>query len=265
MPAVLTHIVIPIVLQVSLNAFAVGFTSPSSPIRLAILPLIVACVYQVIPICLQATERVVYAALLGAHSLSFLLQYIDTALLTKWSAEAGGPTTGAFQKQKGRGPQEETVERHPTIGERIQFGYYAAVTTRNVGTPFEVRGVPRFSNQDPSYVPSSITFLRQKLVSLIFYYIVLDLFTFASQPEQNSILYNPARVPWIDTNNLSFERLIIRSTTVLGFWVSLYCIIDGYMATLAIVSVALGFSDPRSWPPGFGSIGDAYTVRRFWR
>jgi len=81
-----------IVLQISLNAFVVAFTSPSSLFRLAFLPVIVICVQQTLPICLEATGRVLWAALIGAHSISFLFQYIDTALLSKWTLEAAGPT-----------------------------------------------------------------------------------------------------------------------------------------------------------------------------
>lgn len=258
MAALLQFLIALIFLQVFLNAFVIAFTLPSSSLRLAILPIIVICVYQVLPICLEATGRMIWAALLGAHSISFLFQYLDTALLSKWSTETCGPTA----RRKQRFVQDQNVQM--TIWARLRFGYHAAVSTRNIGTPFEVPGIPHFSTKDPNYVPSKATFLREKAMLLLSCYLILDIMTLASQPDQNPVLYNTSRVSWMNSSNLSMEQLITRSASVLGFWISLYCIIQAYMGSVAFLSVALGFSQVESWPPGFGPISEAYTVRRFW-
>jgi hypothetical protein len=207
---------------------------------------------------MEATGRVIWAALLGEHSVTFLVQYIDTVLLSKWNVEAGGPISS---------PAVDTVhtQRLPmTTWDRLRFGYRAAMSTRNLGTPYEVKGVPRFSAKHPNYVPSKAVFLRQKALHLFSCYLVLDILTFVSQPDQNQALYNTARISIADPDNRSIERLIIRSASTLGFWVSLFCIIQAYMGSVAFLSVALGISPIESWQPGFGSIGEAYTVRRFW-
>lgn len=264
----LTYLVGLIALQVSLNACVIAFTSPSSALRLMCLPLIMICVQQVLPICLEATGRVLWAALFGAHSISFLFQYLDTALLTKWSPDVAGPTADHTMGSIGNNRGRNNLQRLPTgkiaMWDRLRFGYYAAVSTRNVGCPFEVSGVPHFSSDSPSYVPSRGTFLRDKAISLLSCYLVLDFLTFASQPDQNPVLYSPARVPWATADNRSVERLIVRSASTFGFWLSLYCIIQAYMGFVAFLSVALGLSEVKSWPPGFGPISEAYTVRRFW-
>ena len=251
--------------QVSLNAFAVSFTSPSSLLRLVFLPATVFCLQQALPICSEATGRVLWAALLGAHSITFVFQYVDTALLSKWSPEAGGPTKG---KGRQRVPdQREEPSRQGTevsLGKRLRFGYYAAVSTRKVGTSFEVSGVPRFFAKDPSYVPSKNTFLRQKALLLLSCYLVLDALTFSSQPDQNQLLYDDSEVSLALAKNRSAEKIIVRSASTLGFWVSLYCVIQLYMGSVAVLSVSLGLSDVRSWRPGFGPVKEAYTVRRFW-
>ena len=251
--------------QISLNAFAIGFTSPSSLLRLFVFPVILICLQQTLPICLEATGRVLWAALLGAHSITFVFQYVDTALLSRWSPEAGGPTKGKgrqrmLDQSEGLNQQETEIP----FGRRLSFGYYAAVSTRNIGTSFEVPGVPRFSAKDPSYVPSKSTFLRQKALLLLSCYLVLDAFNFLSQPGQNQLLYNDSEVSLALAKNRSAERIIVRSASTLGFWVSLYCIIQLYMGSVAVLSVGLGLSDVRSWRPGFGPVNEAYTVRRFW-
>jgi len=188
MSPLLPYLIFLMVLQVSLNALLIAFTSPSSPLRLAVLPIIVICVHQVLPICLEATGRVIWAALLGAHSVSFLFQYLDTALLSKWSAEVGGPTAG--RKSATIRDENSTAK----TWDRLRFGYHAAVSTRNLGTAFEVPGAPYFSPKEPNYVPSRATFLRRKAMLLLSCYLILDLFTLASQPDQNPVLYNTSRM-----------------------------------------------------------------------
>lgn len=268
MSYLLTYLIGVIALQVSLNALIIAFTSPSSLLRLMSLPLVVLCVHQVLPICLEATGRVIWAALLGAHSITFLFQYLDTALLTKWSAEVGGPTADqnkeTIQSNKGRNDRQSLPTRKIAMWDRLRFGYYAAVSTRNVGYPFEVSGVPHFSSNNPTYVPSRRTFLREKASLLLSCYLVLDLLTLASQPDQNPVLYRPSNISWSNAGNRSVERLVIRSASTFGFWLSLYCIIQAYMGSMAFLSVALGFSEVNSWRPGFGPISEAYSVRRFW-
>jgi len=153
-----------IVLQISLNAFVVALTSPSSLFRLAFLPVIIICVQQTLPNCLEATGRVLWAALMGAHSISFLFQYIDTALLSKWTVEAAGPTKSRDGRRTqgyipGSDEPNSSVYENTTWG-RLRLGYYAAVSTRNVGSSFEVSGVPHFSTKDPSYIPSRGIFIR---------------------------------------------------------------------------------------------------------
>lgn len=246
-------------LQLSLNAIVLGFTRPASNLRLGVLPLNIVCLFEILPKCLNASGTVLLAALLGAHSATFLVQYIDTALVTRWSVDADGYLRQhrQSQDQAGLGP---AISRWP----RFRLGLYIAVSTRMIGTPYQVVGVPPSSRQDPNYFPGKLTFLLQKLVVLVRCYLFLDLSSFLSQPEQNPQLFHPGTISWLDTQNLSFERLIIRCTSVLGFWTSLYCIIEAYMGLLGFLSVGSGLSDVKQWPPGFGSVTEAYTLRRFW-
>ena len=224
MSSLLTYLIGVIALQVPLNTLIIAFTSPSSPLRLVVLPLIVLCVHQVLPICLEARGRVIWAAILGAHSINFLFQYLETALLTKWSAEVAGPTTDqpkeTLQGTKGRTNLPRLAARKIATWDRLRFGYAAAVSTRNVGYPFEVSGVPHFSSKSPSYVPSRRTFLRGKASLLLSCYLILDLLTFASQPDQNTVLYRPSQISWMNADNRSVEQLIFRSASSFGFWVS---------------------------------------------
>lgn len=53
-------------------------------------------------------------------------------------------------------------------------------------------------------------------------------------------------------------------TTVWVNLVSVYCTMSGVYASASIVSVAIGLYEPKDWPHLFGSLLDAYTVRKCW-
>ena len=265
MAFLLVTILITIFFEVFFNAVVIGFTSPSAYIRLAGLPIILTCVAYVLPRSLEASGKVIWAALLGAHSISFLFQYVETALVSKWSFNQKGPTKSSSIRRQLSTKDLNVQVQNAGSRDRIRYGFFAATTSRNVGTPYEVKGIPRFSDRKTGYVPSKSSFLSWKTVSLLLCYLVIDTFVFVSQPEQNAVNFHPDRIPWNDSRNISFEPLIIRVTSVIGFWINLYCIIYALMGSLAFIMVGIGVSEPKYWPPGFGSITEAYTLRRFWR
>jgi len=51
----------------------------------------------------------------------------------------------------------------------------------------------------------------------------------------------------------------------LGSGLGVFCAQQGVYSLVALAAVGLGLSEPRYWRPLFGSISQAYTVRRFWR
>ena len=64
--------------------------------------------------------------------------------------------------------------------------------------------------------------------------------------------------------SLGAQGLIFRCLNVFAYGVDTYCMISTQYLILSIVVVALGISEPWSWPNMFGTWSDVYTVRRFW-
>lgn len=252
-------------LQSSINAIVVGFTSPSSSLRLAFLPLIIYCVYAALPICLDATGTILGASLAGAFSISSLLQYIDTALLSRWSADVQGPkrSSGTYHVPAKR-PGQTSAESQLNTWQRLQFGFELSVSTRKAGTLYQVKGLRPLSTRDPQSLPSRGSFLASKIFQSLISYLILDLSTLASQPDQNQVLYHHTRISWRNLDNLTTEHLAIRVATTLGFWLNVYCVIQCYMGFFALIAVGFGVSKVEYWPPGFGPMSEAYTIRRFW-
>ena len=252
-------------LHVSANAVVVGFTPPVSLLRLVMLPVTIYGVYEALPICLEATGRALWAALAASFSISSLFQYLDTALLSRWSADVLGPTCSSGTYVVPLEPQRRPmVKPNPSGLQRLRFGFHLSVSTRKVGTSYQVKGVSSFSTKDTRYLPSREAFLLNKALVLLICYLVLDLSTLTSQPDQNQVLYHDARISMFDLNNLTLEQLLVRSVTTLGFWLNVYCIIEFYMGPFAFFTVGIGASKIECWPPGFGPVSEAYSIRRFW-
>lgn len=256
-----SHPVTLILIQVATIAFAVGFTSSSSIVRLAGLPILLGCVWLAVPTCSERLPRTFWANVLGATSVSYLLQYIDVALLSKWTFEADGPTVRSDREGK------KNKAHTGTVWERLRFGLLLASNCRYVGTPYAVKNIPLFSSGDPSYVPSRATFLRRTVGRMTFCYLLLDIFTsLGSQPEQNAIMFSPAAVRFLKRyNELSAEQVIIRIMSTMLFWISGYCVLQVLQGILAAVAVGTGLDKVESWRPNFGQLAEAYTVRQFWR
>lgn len=130
----LLHPVIFYLLEQLMITLILGFTSADSILRPAFLPLLVACVWKVISICLERIHRIPWAAFAGGVIICNLLGYVESALISKWTFEAQGPTSSA-----GPEPLQATHANRNNRGsfwERCRFGYLATTSSRNIGTPY---------------------------------------------------------------------------------------------------------------------------------
>lgn len=75
-------------------------------------------------------------------------------------------------------------------------------------------------------MPSKGAFFLHKAVVTFVTYLILDFSTYLRQPDQKPKLFHPARIPWLNGDNLALEQLQVKTTTVLGLWVDLYCVIQ---------------------------------------
>lgn len=260
------HPVIFLLLENLVIIFILGFTSADSIVRPAALPLLLACVWKVTLICPEKIHRVAWAGLLSGHIILSPLFYAESALISKWTFEAQGPTSSA-----GPEPLHAEYTNRKNHGkffwERCRFGFFVITSTRNTGMSNFVKNTPPFSSDDPNYIPSRAAFLYRKAITIILCFLILDLAGQGAQPlEHNSVFFSAETVPIFTGNgdNLTFEKITSRLGIVLGYWVFLYAVITGCYSLTSFVLVALGIKDVRLYRPYFGPIGEAYSVRQFW-
>lgn len=139
---------------------------------------------------------------------------------------------------------------------RIERGANLSWNLRDIGLNTQISNLPR--NRDPrargAYVMRQISWLSLHAIRLLVIWwpsvhFQLHKTWMRNEPPAATMLENV------------FRRVFF--TFVVGF--TTISIIDGVYILSAIVAVGSGYSDPASWPPCFGRLRDATSVRRFWK
>lgn len=139
---------------------------------------------------------------------------------------------------------------------------------RAIGTPRQVKGVhphPAYyydAKKDTTVVTRG-SFLLRQLVVFAWQYAVLDMVQFAAhqKPVTPVIDQTFTELEW----NVPLDIWTGRITENLLSWflIARICI-DTRYRLVSFIIVGLGINSPRDWPPLFGRMSDAYTLRRFW-
>ncbi|PLB44772.1 hypothetical protein P170DRAFT_458457 [Aspergillus steynii IBT 23096] len=230
------------------TAGVISFTPAGSALRWGAFPFIALCVWQCISTSIDYLVRSPWASLVGGHSVTLLFQYIDLVLLRRWTVELS-----------------HSNPRNRFWMRRFALGLSSTWNSRFVGTREQVKNVPRFSSTDPKYIPTRSVFLRSMATRILVSYVLLDILGASADPEVNARFYTLAKIPVFGRlGEISSEELLMRVGCVVGAAIGLVCTQGGIYCIFAVVGVLLGVSDPKDWPPFYGSIFDAYTLRGFW-
>jgi hypothetical protein len=130
---------------------------------------------------------------------------------------------------------------------------------RGINTPWQVKSIPphprHLAVQAKPVIPRR-AFLARQATILAWQYLALNALV-AVDCQANSFLgTQSAAVP----NNWGLRIAIVLT----GWFIALRLIIDSGYRALSLVAVALTTSRPGDWPPFFGRMRDAYTLRAFW-
>jgi hypothetical protein len=270
----LLHPISLVISQVLITALAISFTPPSSIVRPAALPLLIAATWRIAATCLQHIPRMSLASVVAGNAPAYLVRYVDLVLLSRWSHEARGPTNPPRLRNGDRWENDVSsssrsrrskIHTQGTVLDRLRFGTNVTLSSRHVNTPWEVRNVPHFSASDPHYVPSRSTFLRRNVVVALLCYLVVDIFSFGVQPETNAVLFASHNIPFFARlGDVSVQELAVRIIVSLTLGLNVYCMTRMGYSILGIIAVGTGMSQVSAWRPPFGRLADAYTMRRFW-
>jgi hypothetical protein len=241
---------------------------PNSSLRWATVPVVATIMISYLQTADSYISNKTFVAMSSGPTTLVLMQSIDYLVLQNLHLTTDGtemiikpgsqpPTTN--EKMTGIAP----VPRNRIDVCALKWAWDVVFNFRAVGTPRAVKNMPKFSNSDQDYVPSRATFLLKRGTAVIGTYLVLDFLTSQPQPELNSFIAEKAG-QFSGFSRLSVEDIIARMLTTTVFWVSLRLTIAIFYNGFSLIPVALMVHDPADWPPYFGSVLSAYSIRKFW-
>ncbi|CAG9956585.1 unnamed protein product [Clonostachys rosea f. rosea IK726] len=129
---------------------------------------------------------------------------------------------------------------------------------RRVGTKWEVKGIPKRSKPQGRF---SFAF-RSVLKALLASTIIDAILRLPPKPEPH--LLEPGKETLYAFWTLSSEDIIFRFMVTLMFTIITCLTVICMYYFAAALTVAIGLNKPESWPPIFGSLRNAYTIRGLW-
>lgn len=272
--------------QVLITALGIGFTSASSTqIRSYAFPLVIAGAYLAILLTIHHVPSTLWASVLAGNASTYVLRYLELVLIDRWSFEDGGPTRLLSRSSpddekkvwgkvvennnnKNNNNRKIAASLQPATTcwrRRLRFGLDVTLNPRLVNTAYQVKNVPRWSQGEPQQVPSRASFLRRTAFIVLLSYLAVDLSSLGAQPEHNAFLFSDQKVALFRRwNGLGAEELVVRILASFMLWLNIYCVFRIFHGLIVILAVGSGFSKVQDWPPPFGPLLEAYSVRRFW-
>ncbi|KAI9726261.1 MAG: hypothetical protein M1834_009063 [Cirrosporium novae-zelandiae] len=166
------------------------------------------------------------------------------------------------------GAENEEEENEASPWEKFRWGMNLALNPRRLGTPWQIKNVPRFSSKDPGYVPSRSRFLTSRAVHLILLWLFLDTVTSQRVPEEQArYLSYEKQYLFSRWGEVSAEELIVRTVSFITYWFTTVATNMLMHEGFAVLFVGLGISEPKEWPPLFHSLScwvDTYTLKQLW-
>ncbi|KAF8991052.1 membrane bound O-acyl transferase family-domain-containing protein [Cyathus striatus] len=149
-------------------------------------------------------------------------------------------------KLKRVGQREETNQLG--IWDKAKWAFDFLFNLRQIGWVDEPRHI-----LPPHPTESRWQFVRSRIIACLWYLAITD---FA----QTVLGYIPIDA-WRETSITGIgTRMLCTALSASMIW-SMLTIVYTVLSTIV---VGLGLSDASAWPPSFGKLSDAYTIRRFW-
>ncbi|KAJ6087134.1 hypothetical protein N7467_006048 [Penicillium canescens] len=154
-----------------------------------------------------------------------------------------------------------------TCGSQLTTALRLLGQTRAVNTPWQVKNVPshpQYYTRRGMAVPRRGRFLLRQFAFAAWQYLVLDIVqTIAQQQAMGNNPQEPvsSAIEW----TVPADQWVERIGTHLSIWFIVNRLIgDLAYRFLSIIFVGIGFDSPSDWPPAWGRMGDAFTLRDFW-
>lgn len=267
-------------LQLITTSLVVGFARRESPLRLGGIPVMLLAAYS--QLSQPRVHHPIARPFLGAASVFLVILYIDAALLSRWTIESNSPTSplGGLDPRLHDPDQNENVNTSTStkstskqsgrLSARLAFGFNIALQSRFPCTVWAAKNIPDFPQ---SIVPSRASFLIRNILRCSSYVLLLRLVHSLGDSSQNGTLFSSTKIPLAGniihprtspSTYIDVAQLSARLLGVLGYWTVQYLIINLLYDILATLSVTFHITNVDVWPPVFGRLNEAWSLRQFW-
>ena len=254
-----------------ITVFALGFTLPRSALRLAGLVAVSVCAWYAIaglPVFFPTSGYP--GRVFGGAIFTLPVLYFDRLILKKWSYDTHPDICKTSKEKEQKNPDLKVddfsgkVKKTSSFWSRFAFGQAVTTSPRGIGTSWEAKNVPSFSARDPKYVPFRTEFIAKHSFMVLAIYLVHD-YALDTQLGLDRSLLSPVYVPFFQRiGDVSWAEIPTRYLIAISYWITQYCILEAAFSIFAIIGACFNPNDLELWPPLFGSLLDAYTVRGFW-
>ncbi|PNS14716.1 hypothetical protein CAC42_1738 [Sphaceloma murrayae] len=133
----------------------------------------------------------------------------------------------------------------------------------SVGARWEAGFVPAFKKKDPAYIPTRWSLLLERLWGVCWTLSIIWLIRkYRIQATPDDFLSVPNDF-LLRLGEVSYREAVIRIQYSIGGYTMQYMSLRACHSLLTCIALLLG-QGPEQWPPLFGSLREAYTVRRFY-
>ena len=160
-------------------------------------------------------------------------------------------------------PQNSPEKTSSGFLARLGRAIWALWSTHAVNTPWQVKNVPPhpayFTRRGMDAPPRACFLFRQSAI-FAWQYLVLNILQLAQDVEKGDHAVF-TEFEWDVPVEIWIKRVI---SSVITWFLASRIILDIYYRAVSILCVGVGLHSPSDWPPVFGRMGDAYTLRGFW-
>ena len=266
---ILLHPLVCIVGIMLLYIWTAGFTSGTSVLRPISFIIISGWVGMSISWSRVYVDSTGFAArVLGGMMFTIPLSFLGRLLIQRYSIEQerrqgdAAPPVKNSTSGSARHGRSLVHTRSATFKQRLTFGFETAGQIR--GQDIRDKRSPPFSRYDPTYVPSFQKLLFTNAASLLFCLVVHDYAVdclLILNGNSTSISRIDAFAPWLVTLQ---NPSLIKMRSTLAYWVIQYSMLEIQHCLSTVIGLLRAPKELENCRPLFGSVFDAYTVRRFW-
>ena len=248
-----------------LPMLGIMYLHPRSPLRLAIIPIVALGDFAYRSTVSRFIKNRSVASFPEGPFYLLFLTAVDALVLRRIYLGRDGKEKS--ERLVSREKIKTNADAQDTSGilswKAIGWAHRVVFSYRAIGLPKQTPNIPKWSNKDPSYVPSRTTFLVKRGLAVVGAFLLIDFLGQQPKPDpedfaaEKAFLFPPAHV-------LNGATIGTRVFSTVLWWIILRLNIGLFYNLFSWFGVATFLTSPTDWPPYFGSVLDSYNLRRFW-